>query len=143
MTATEMKKIKTLLFQATNEKDSSLIEPYLAEKIIWHDGCDGATGSDVVFEWPKQAFINGNVLGNVSFNKTKTIIMQVAENNKVFTLFIVEGVHDVGECMGYPAPGKRIRYNAQYTARFEEGLIVEIWATMDGHVVLKQMGVIN
>ena len=138
----EMNRIAALLFQATNEKDGSLIEPYLAEKIIWHDGCDGTTGADVIFEWPKQDFINGNVLGCGGFNKTKSIVLQITEDDKVFTLFTVEGIHDVGDCMGYPATGKHIRYNAQYTARFESGLIVEIWATMDGHVVLKQMGII-
>ena len=37
---------------------------------------------------------------------------------------------------------KKIRYNAQYTARFENGLIVEMWATCDGHTILKQIGII-
>lgn len=49
----------------------------------------------------------------------------------------------MGDLMGYPPTGKYIRYNAQYTARFENGLIVEMWATMDGHIVLRQLGIIN
>lgn len=139
----EMKRIKALLFQATNEKNSSLIENYLADKIIWHDGCSGDNGSDIIFEWPKQDFISGNVLGVYSFDKTKTVNFQISEDDKVFTYFTVEGTHNSGELMGYPATGKHIRYNAQYTARFDNGLIVEIWATMDGHTVLKQLGIIN
>ncbi len=31
----EMKRIKRLLFQVINENDSSLIEQYLADKIVW------------------------------------------------------------------------------------------------------------
>ncbi|MDR2711962.1 MAG: ester cyclase [Clostridiales bacterium] len=137
MTIEEMKRIKTLLFRAANEKEGSLIEPYLADKIIWHDS------SDVVFEWPKKDFINGNVLGIGSFPRTKDIVLQMAEYDKVYTLFTIDGNHTVGNCMGYPPTGKHIRYNAQYTARFENGLIVEMWATMDGHLVLKQLGVIE
>jgi hypothetical protein len=135
----EMKRIKSLLFQAANDKNVSLIENYLAEKIIWHKGCGGTNGADLIFEWSKQDFINGNVLGTGSFHKTKTINLQIAEGDKVFTLFTVEGVHDIGDCIGYLPTGKHIRYNAQYTARFEDGLIVEIWATMDGHLLLKQL----
>ena len=141
MTTIEMKRIKTLLFQATNDRDSSIIEPYLSDKIIWHDGCDIATGADVVFEWNKQDFVNGNVLGIGGFERKKTIIIQIAEEDKVFTLFTVEGIHNVGNCMGYPPTNKHIRYNAQYTARFVNGLITEMWATMDGHILLKQLGV--
>ena len=143
MNVDEMRRIKTLLFQSTNEKDGSLIEEYLADKIKWHDGCDGNNGSDVIFEWPKRDFINANILGIGGFEKTKTINLQIAEGDKVFTLFTVEGIHDTGKIWDYPPTGKKIRYNAQYTARFENGLIVEMWATMDGHTVLKQLGIIK
>ena len=142
MNIEEMKRIKTLLFKATNEKDGSLIEKYLADKIKWHDGCDGNNGSDVIFEWPKHDFINGNILGGGGFEKTKTINLQIAEGDKVFTLFTVEGIHDKGKIWDYSSTGKKVRYNAQYTARFENGLIVEMWATCDGHTILKQIGII-
>jgi len=143
MNVDEMKRIKALLFQSTNEKDASLIKEYLADKIKWHDGCDGNNGSDVIFEWPKSDFINANILGIGGFEKTKTINLQIAEGDKVFTLFTVEGIHDTGKIWDYPPKGKKIRYNAQYTARFENDLIVEMWATMDGHTVLKQLGIIK
>ena len=142
MELNEMKRIMSLFFQAVNEKDAYLIENYLAEEIIWHDGCGGENGADIIFEWSKQDFIKGNILGGGGFHKTKTVNIQIAEGDKVFTLFTVEGVHDMGDCMGYPPTGKHIRYNAQYTARFEKGLITEIWATMDGHLLLNQLGVI-
>ena len=139
----EMKRIMTLFFRATNEKNTSFIENYLADKIRWHDGCDGKNGSDVIFDWPKQDFINGNILGRGGFDKTKIINFQIAEMDKVFTYFTVEGIHDKGNIWEYPPTGKKLRYNAQYTARFENGLIVEMWATMDGHILLEQLGIIN
>jgi hypothetical protein len=139
----EMKRIKALLFQATNEKDGSLIEKYLADKIKWHDGCDGENRSDIIFDWPKQDFINRNILNINGFYKRKIIIFQIAEGDKVCTFFTVEGIHDTGKIWDYSPTGKKIRYNAQYTARFENGLIVEIWATMDGHTLLRQLGIIN
>jgi len=48
MNVNEMKRIKALLFQSSNKNDGSLIEEYLADKIKWHDGCDGNNGSDVI-----------------------------------------------------------------------------------------------
>jgi hypothetical protein len=143
MTIEKMKQIMALLFQAGNENNASLIENFLADKIRWHDGCDGKNGSDIIFDWPKQDFINGNILNIGSFQKTKTINFQIAEKDKVFTYFTVEGIHNKGNIWEYPPTGKKIRYNAQYTARFENDLIVEMWATMDGHILLKQLGIIN
>ena len=142
MKTEEMKRIMVLFFQAGNEQNSSLIENNIADSIKWHDGCDG-NGSDVVFDWPKQDFINGNILGRGGYKRTKTIIHQIAEEDKVSTLFIVEGIHDKGNIWQYPPTGKKVRYTAQYTARFENDKIVEIWATMDGHILLKQLGIIN
>ena len=139
----EMKRIKTLLFKATNEHNGSLIEKYLSDKIKWHDGCDGKDGSDVIFDWPKQDFINGNILGLGGFDKKKTINFQIAEGDKVFTYFTVEGIHDKGNIWNYPPTEKKLRYNAQYTARFENGLIVEMWATCDGHIILRQLGIVD
>jgi predicted nucleotidyltransferase len=92
---------------------------------------------------PERDFINANILGIGGFEKIKTINLQIAEGDKVFTLFTVEGIHDTGKIWDYPPEGKKIRYNAQYTAKFENGLIVEMWATMDGHTVLKQLGIIK
>jgi predicted ester cyclase len=82
-------------------------------------------------------------LGIGSFSRTKTVNIQIAEGDMVFTYFTVEGIHDTGEIMGYPATGKHIRYNAQYTVRVREETIIEIWATMDGHIILKQLGIVK
>jgi predicted ester cyclase len=135
----EMKRIKTLLFQATNEKNASLISDYLADEIIWHE-CD-ENGKDAIFTGTKEKFINGNILGEGAFEKTKKIIFQVAENDMVVTYFAIEGTH-ANDFMGIHATGKHARFYATYTAKFVNGKISELWAICDGHLALKQIGAI-
>ena len=64
------------------------------------------------------------------------------KGDKVFTLFTVEGILDKGKIWDYSSTGKKVRYNTQYTARFENVLIVEMWVTCYGHTILKQIGII-
>ena len=132
----EMKRIKNLLFQATNEKNASLISDHLADEVIWHE-C-GEDGNDTVFTGSKEKFINGNILGDGAFKKKKNIIFQVAENDMVVTYFAIEGFH-VNDFMNVPATGKKVRFYATYTAKFKNELISEIWAICDGHLALKQI----
>ena len=47
-------------------------------------------------------------LNGLDFNmifETKTINLQIAEEDKVFTLFTVEGIHDTGKIWDYPPTG--------------------------------------
>jgi hypothetical protein len=144
MKINETKKIMALLFQAQDEKNRSLIENYLADSIKWHDGCYGENGSDIIFDWKKEDFIKFVVLGNGfgGFEKTKTLICQIAEGDKVFTSCIMEGIFDKGNIWGKHHPnGKKLRFTSQYITRFENGLIVEMWVLLEGHTILKQLGV--
>ena len=75
-------------------------------------------------------------------NKAIDAKLGKGKGDKVFTLFTIEGILDKGKVWDYFSTGKKVRYNAQYTARFENGLIVEMWATCDGHTILKQIGII-
>ena len=136
MNIEEMKRIKTLLFQATNEKNASLISDYLADEILWHE-CD-ENGKDTTFSGSKEKFINGNILGEGAFKKRKEIIFQVAENDLVVTYFAIEGTH-VNDFMGIRATGKHVRFYATYTAKFKNEKISELWAICDGHLALKQI----
>lgn len=139
MELNEMKRIKSLLFQATNEKNASLISDYLADEIVWHE-C-GENGEDVIYTGSKEQYVNGNILGEGAFCKTKNIIFQVAENDMVVTYFYINGIH-VNDFMGFSATGKNARFYATYTAKFKNEQIAEIWAICDGHLALKQIGVI-
>ena len=136
----EMKRISALYFQAINEKNKSLIENYLADEIIFNIGYNKEK-EYMSFKNPKEHTIHYNILESGDFHKTKTIIFQVAEEDKVVNYFTVEGIHDV-IWAGHPPTGNKVRYNALYTFRFENGLIKEIWATGDIHVLMQQIGVL-
>lgn len=49
-----------------------------------------------------------------------------AENDMVATRILYDGVH-VGTCMGIPATGKHISFEALENFRVEDGRIVESW----------------
>jgi len=136
----EMKRISALYFQATNEKNKSLIENYLADEIIFNLGC-GKDGKDMTFKNPKEHTIHYNILESEDFHKTKNVVFQVAEDDKVVTYFTVDGTHDVAWAGNAPT-GNKVHYYALYIFRFENGLIKEIWATGDIHVLMQQIGVL-
>ena len=140
----EMKNIMELLFQAVREKNCSNIEKYIGDNIIWHDGCYGENGSDIILNWSKQDFMN--VLlnnGSFGFEKEKTINFQIAEGDKVFSHLTYEGMFDKGNIYVYPPNNKKVRFNALYTTRFENGLIAEIWVTLEGATILHQIGAVK
>ncbi|MDR2964870.1 MAG: ester cyclase [Treponema sp.] len=145
MNIEEMKRIMVLFFHAMNDKNSSLIEDYLADTIKWHNGCYGENGSDVIINWQKQDFINFAILGNgyFDFEKKTTLNFHIAEGEKIFTHFTYEGIHNKGNIWSYPPTGKKIRFNALYTTLFENGLITEIWVTFEGAAILHQLGIVN
>ena len=140
----EMKNIMELLFRAVREKNGSLIEKYVAENIKWHDGCYGENGSDVILNWSKQDFMKV-ILNNgcFGFEKEKNINFQIAEGDKVFSHITYEGVFDKGNIYVYPPNSKKVRFNALYTTRFENGLIVEMWVTLEGATILHQIGAVK
>jgi len=140
----EMKNVMVLLFRAVREKNSSLIEKYIGDNIIWHDGCYGENGSDVVLNWSKQDFLNVLMSnGCFGFEKEKTINFQIAEGDKIFSHVTYEGIFNKGNIYVYSPNGKKVRFNALYTARFENGLFAEMWVTLEGATILHQIGVVK
>ena len=140
----EMKNIMALLFQAVREKNGSHIEKYISDNIKWHDGCYGENGSDIVLNWSKQDFMKV-ILNNgcFGFEKERTINFQIAEGDRVFSHITYEGVFDKGKIYVYPPNDKKVRFNALYTTRFENGLIVEMWVTLEGATILHQIGAVK
>ena len=55
-----------------------------------------------------------------------TVVDVFSENNMVAARVLFEGVH-TGECMGIPATGKVIRFEALENFRVEKGEIKESW----------------
>jgi len=140
----EMKKVMVLLFQAVIEKNCSLVEEYIGNNIKWHDGCYGENGADIVLDWSKQDFfkvlLNNGCFG---FKKEKTINFQIAEGDKVFSHITYEGIFNKGKIYVYPPNNKKVRFNALYTTRFENGLIVEMWVTLEGATILHQINAVK
>jgi steroid delta-isomerase-like uncharacterized protein len=66
----------------------------------------------------------------------------VAEGDKVVTRWSAVGTQ-LGEFLGFPATGTRIVTEGVLIARFEDGRIVEEWATWNALDVLRDLGVIH
>ena len=71
-----------------------------------------------------------------------TIEDMVAEGDKVVTRWSAEGTQ-LGEFLGFPATGTHIVTEGVLIARFDDGQIVEEWATWNALDVLRDLGVIH
>ena len=144
MNSEEMKNVMGLLFQAVREKNGSLIEKYISDNIKWHDGCYGENSSDIVLNWSKQDFMKV-ILNNgcFGFEKERTLNFQIAEGDRIFSHITYEGVFDKGNIYVYPPNNKKVRFNALYTTRFENCLIVEMWVTLEGATISHQIGAVK
>ena len=65
----------------------------------------------------------------------------VGEADKVVWRITASGTHD-GSFLGVPATGKKVKFGAQYTFRFDSGKIVERWSTIDRLSLLAQIGAV-
>jgi steroid delta-isomerase-like uncharacterized protein len=71
-----------------------------------------------------------------------TIQDMVAEGDKVVTRWSSVGTQ-LGEFLGFPATGTRIVTEGVLIARFDDGQIIEEWATWNALDVLRDLGVIH
>jgi len=67
-----------------------------------------------------------------------TIEQQIAEGPWVATRVIYRGTH-TGEYGGIPATGKRIEYAGTAMDRLEDGKVVEMWHTVNMHLLMRQI----
>ena len=67
-----------------------------------------------------------------------TIEQQVAEGPWVATRVTYRGTH-TGEFSGIPATGRRIEYAGTAMDRLENGKVVEMWHTVNMHLLLRQI----
>ena len=67
-----------------------------------------------------------------------TIEQQIAEGPWVATRVIYRGTH-MGEFAGVPATGRRIEYSGTAMDRLENGKVVEMWHTVNMHLLLRQI----
>jgi steroid delta-isomerase-like uncharacterized protein len=67
-----------------------------------------------------------------------TIEQQVAEGSWVATRVTYRGTH-MGEFAGVPATGRRIEYSGTAMDRLENGKVVEMWHTVNIHLLMRQI----
>ena len=67
-----------------------------------------------------------------------TIEQQIAEGPWVATRVTYRGTH-MGEFAGVPATGRRIEYSGTAMDRLENGKVVEMWHTVNMHLLLRQI----
>jgi predicted ester cyclase len=67
-----------------------------------------------------------------------TIEQQIAEGPWVATRVTYRGTH-MGEFAGIPATGRRIEYSGTAMDRLENGKVVEMWHTVNMHLLLRQI----
>jgi steroid delta-isomerase-like uncharacterized protein len=67
-----------------------------------------------------------------------TIEQQVAEGPWVATRVTYRGTH-AGEFAGIPATGRRIEYAGTAMDRLEDGKVVEMWHTVNMHLLMRQI----
>lgn len=70
-----------------------------------------------------------------------TIEELIAEGERVATLVLIEGTH-VGDCLGAPRTGRRIRVHSVDVATVRDGLFVERRGVLDELHLLAQVGVV-
>jgi steroid delta-isomerase-like uncharacterized protein len=69
-----------------------------------------------------------------------TIEQQIAEGAWVATRVTYRGTH-MGEFAGIPATGRRIEYSGTAMDRLENGKVVEMWHTVNIHLLMRQITV--
>jgi len=67
-----------------------------------------------------------------------TIELQIAEGPWVATRVTYRGTHS-GEFIGIPATGRRIEYTGTAMDRLENGKVVEMWHTVNLHLLMRQI----
>jgi steroid delta-isomerase-like uncharacterized protein len=67
-----------------------------------------------------------------------TIEQQIAEGPWVATRVTYRGTH-MGEFAGVPATGRRIEYSGTAMDRLENGKVVEMWHTVNIHLLMRQI----
>ena len=67
-----------------------------------------------------------------------TIEQQIAEGPWVATRVTFRGTH-MGEFAGVPATGRRIEYSGTAMDRLENGKVVEMWHTVNMHLLMRQI----
>ena len=135
--------------KATEEKNKNFVTAYTED--FWN------THKLAAFEkYYTKNFIQHTATGDLNYEQTKgqaqayftafpdlhvTTDLLVAEGDKVIKVWTANCTHK-GELMGIPATGKQVTVKGIEVFRIADGMIMEIWVSMDNLGMLQQLGVI-
>ncbi|MFE9785176.1 ester cyclase [Nocardia salmonicida] len=125
------------LFDAWNERDLDVFDELMSADAIDHDPQNpfaevhGPDGLKQLVQMYLAAFSDQRFLVNE----------QIAEGDFVTTRWTGTGTND-GEMMGMPATGKSAVVQGITINRFQDGKIVESWASWDTLGMMQQLGVV-
>ncbi|MGM9554601.1 MAG: ester cyclase [Faecousia sp.] len=106
-------------FKEGYEKQNyNFVMSYVSDDYIDHSPA-GARGNSQAVEILK-------IVASQFSELTITVLDIFSENDMVATRVLYEGIHS-GVCMGIPATGKRIRFEALENFKIADGKIVESW----------------
>jgi steroid delta-isomerase-like uncharacterized protein len=130
----ENKAVARRFFEAFNSGEVDALDDVVAEDAIDHDAynpfaSDGREGAKKLIAMYRDAFPD----------LTMTVDDQIAEGDKVATMWHAEGTHE-GELMGFAGTGNRTTTRGIAVDRIEDGRVVEAWGQWD---VLHLMQVIG
>lgn len=115
---TEKEIVMGFFNEGYDKKNYDFVMNYLSENYIDHSPAGARSNKDAV-----------GILKIVTeqFSQLHITILDIfAENDMVATRVLYEGVH-TGECMGIPATGKKISFEALENFKVADGKIVESW----------------
>ncbi|MFC8380321.1 ester cyclase [Nocardia sp. NPDC057272] len=125
------------IFDAWNSRDLDVFDEVMADGCINHDPQNpfaevhGPEGLRRLVQMYLAAFSDQRFLINE----------QIAEGDFVTTRWTGTGTND-GEMMGMPATGKSAVVQGITINRFEDGKIIESWASWDTLGMMQQLGVV-
>lgn len=132
--------VRTYYEEAFNEGRTELLDELVAEDVVNHDPVSDETLT------PEEARGFEGFRRHVDAAREAfpdaTVILEnmIAEDDKVFVRFTLEGTHE-GSFGGIDPTGRRVSATNMVLMRLEEGRIVERWAESDNLSMLQQLGV--
>ncbi len=125
------------IFDAWNARDFDAFDEVIAPNSIDHDPQNpfGEVPGPEGFRRLAQMYV-------AAFSDQRFLVNeQIAEGDFVTTRWTGTGTND-GEMMGMPATGKSVVVAGMTISRFQDGKVVEGWASWDTLGMMQQLGVI-
>jgi steroid delta-isomerase-like uncharacterized protein len=131
--AANTKLVREFVGRVFNKQDASAVPEFMAADVEWHGGTFGTVkGSNGM-----TAMFGGFFAALPDLHATELAI--VATDDTVWVRFAVEGTSK-GSLFGFPATGKKVRWEETDVYRVADGKIVEEWSSADVTSILHQVG---